>query len=589
MAQGIEYVIGVIDRATAPLRRVMDAIGSVGQRGREATASTTSGLNTVASAAENVAGRVQNVGRSIERIPQSFQRISGGIASAGSSLGKIFSGNFLANIGTNLLGKLSSMFSSAGDAVVGGLFQKQKDIAGLETFLGKDGAADLYKQIQQDAAATPFGTEGLLEVNKALVSAGLGAKEARADTLALANAISAVGGGNAELSRMAANMQQIKTVGVATAMDIKQFGMTGINIYQILADATGKSIDQVKEMDVSYELLSKALQKAGAEGGVYFGAMDRYSKTLPGMWDAFTEGLTATATQLGEKFEPAIGAIMGLIVGVGDNIGGWLNKAQPVFDWINEVILSITDGTNVWLGILDPIRGLFESIAPFLAWIFEGVAGILDGTSEWFEWLNMVGDLVGYILGVAGRIYESVFAIIMSAVEWVKQSELLKDVFSAISTVVQWIANLIGKLVEGLRVLWDNVIRPILDGIEKAYRWIKEMLGGTVEVAVTTTGGLPTITTGSNDGKLKETVATQVSKATKADKSAKSGAASAGKSGAKGVNSGGSRPTTYNITIHKLQDKIEIHATTTSEGGKRAADEVANELVEALISLDGKK
>ena len=58
---------------------------------------------------------------------------------------------------------------------------------------------------------------------------------------------------------MAANMQQIKTVGKATAMDIRQFGIAGINIYEMLHRSTGKSIEQVKEMDVSYEDLSKAM------------------------------------------------------------------------------------------------------------------------------------------------------------------------------------------------------------------------------------------------------------------------------------------------------------------------------------------
>ena len=39
-----------------------------------------------------------------------------------------------------------------------------------------------------------------------------------------------------------------------------------------------KNINQVKDMDVSYEVLSAALAKASSAGGMYAGALDAQSK-----------------------------------------------------------------------------------------------------------------------------------------------------------------------------------------------------------------------------------------------------------------------------------------------------------------------
>jgi tape measure domain-containing protein len=131
----------------------------------------------------------------------------------------------------------------------------------------------MFAQIRADALTSPFGVDELATANTMLVSAGLSADQARGDILALSNAVAYAGKGNDELIRMSANMQQIKNIGKASALDIKQFGYAGINIYGALAKATGKSTEEVKGMEVSYELLSKSLRIASEEGGSFYGGL----------------------------------------------------------------------------------------------------------------------------------------------------------------------------------------------------------------------------------------------------------------------------------------------------------------------------
>lgn len=190
----------------------------------------------------------------------------------GESLRRV--GEFAAAIGLARLA--SEVFAFGKSAIQAGFdtarFYENAQI-GFTTLLGSAQKANtVINQIKKDALATPLDAQSLVEANKLLLSTGMNAEEARRVILNLGKAVVATGGGNAELSRMAVNLQQVKNVGEATALDIKQFAFAGINIYQLLADATGKNVSEVKNMKVSYELLSKALNMAGEGSGKFANA-----------------------------------------------------------------------------------------------------------------------------------------------------------------------------------------------------------------------------------------------------------------------------------------------------------------------------
>ncbi len=233
---------------------------------------------------------------------------AGGSGSGGLGIGGVAVGSVIGNLATQAIGAVTGGIGSA----IAGSMQKEMDIAGMSTFIGKKGATDAYSNIQKDAEATPFDTASLLQVNRSLISAGVNAKSARTDSMNLANAIVAVGGSNDTLTRMAANLQQIKTVGKATAMDVRQFGIAGINVYEMLARSTGKSIDQVKEMDVTYEQLSEAMSMAAGKGGIYENALNNAMNTQAGKWSNLKESITNRLIAIGDAFAPITMKVMDL-------------------------------------------------------------------------------------------------------------------------------------------------------------------------------------------------------------------------------------------------------------------------------------
>lgn len=171
-------------------------------------------------------------------------------------------------------------------------------------------AVDTLEKIKEDAARTPFDTSGLVKANELLISAGVSAEDSRQTILALGDAVSATGGGNEELSRMAQNLQQIKNAGEATSADIKQFAYAGIDVYGILADYTGKSTAEVQNMKISYELLTSALQAATEEGGRYYNSMNTQSETMNGKLSTLKDNATQLAGLMTEKLTQSVGKVI---------------------------------------------------------------------------------------------------------------------------------------------------------------------------------------------------------------------------------------------------------------------------------------
>lgn len=216
--------------------------------------------------------------------------------------------NMLTSLGTKAVG-LAKGFVEMGISYNA---QIEKYTTGFTNMLGSAQAAqEAMQAIQEDAARTPFDVASLTQANQLLISAGENAAYSRKVINALGDAVSATGGSSAELSRMAANLQQIANVGKAATIDIKQFAYAGINIYQILADYTGKSVQEVQNMTISYDLLSQALIAASEEGGRYYNAMDTQSQTMNGRISTLKDNVSQLAGLMTGDLSSGIGVVIG--------------------------------------------------------------------------------------------------------------------------------------------------------------------------------------------------------------------------------------------------------------------------------------
>jgi tape measure domain-containing protein len=302
-----------------------------------------------------------------------------GDAASGSSkslAGAIAQGTVMAGIFSKLG---SAALSAAKGFIQSGIdynAQIESYTVGFTNMLGSaEAAQQAIDQIQQDAARTPFSVEALTQANQLLIGAGENATYAEKTIMALGNAVSATGGSNAELSRMAANLQQIANVGKASAIDIKQFAYAGINIYGLLADYTGKSTAEVQKMTISYDLLTQALQAASEEGGRYYGSMDTQSQTMNGRVSTLQDNVKQLAGLLTGDLSSGVGVIIG-------NLNDLIVKAQEAYK---------TDG---WIGLAGAITGLTEPIN-------TAKNAFKDFASKSTTWLDQLSYKLNRFLGKA--------------------------------------------------------------------------------------------------------------------------------------------------------------------------------------------
>lgn len=232
-------------------------------------------------------------------------------ASGKSLAGAIAQGTVMASVFSKLG---SAALSAAEGFIASGIeynAQIEKYTTGFTNMLGSaEAAQQVMSQIQEDAAKTPFDVASLTQANQYLISAGENASYARNTIMALGDAVSATGGGNDELNRMAQNLQQIANTGKATAADIKQFAYAGIDVYGILADYTGKSTAEVQNMTISYDLLTQALQAASEEGGRYYNAMDTQSQTMNGRVSTLKDNVSQLAGLMTGDLSSGIGQVV---------------------------------------------------------------------------------------------------------------------------------------------------------------------------------------------------------------------------------------------------------------------------------------
>ena len=261
-------------------------------------------------------------------------------ASGKSLAGAIAQGTVMASV----FSKLSSAALSAAEGFISSGIeynaQIEKYTTGFTNMLGSaEAAQQVMSQIQEDAAKTPFDVESLTKANQYLISAGENASYARNTIMALGDAVSATGGGNDELNRMAQNLQQIANTGKATAVDIKQFAYAGIDVYGILADYTGKSTAEVQKMTISYDLLTQALQAASEEGGRYYNSMDTQSQTMNGRVSTLKDNVKQLAGLLAGDLSSGIGVAIGKL---------------------NDMVVAAQEAYKLdgWSGLIGKITGL---------------------------------------------------------------------------------------------------------------------------------------------------------------------------------------------------------------------------------------
>lgn len=391
--------------------------------------------------------------------------------------------------------------------------QMEKYQTALTTLTGSSKEASrIMEQIKQDAAKTPFDVAGLTQANQLLLSTGLDAGEARETILALGNAIAATGGGDEELSRMAVNLQQIKNLGYASSLDIKQFAYAGVDVYGLLADYLGITKEEASQLKVTWDDLNGALIQASKEGGKYFGAMDKQSETFNGKISNLKDSIGVLTGELAVALMPILDKLISIVNSAIEKF----NELDPQTQKIVSIVLLTIAALGPLLIILGTlitsigtIIGVVTAAIPVIAAIVAAInlpviaiaaviaAIVLLWTKcEWFR--DAVKKVVDFLWNVIKAKVDLVISIFNTLVSFVKSlvsifSNIVNsiiNVFNQLPTkarnIITNFKNTITSIISGTNwaSLGSNIIRGICDGFGRIGSYISRKVNEVKEQVI---------------------------------------------------------------------------------------------------------
>jgi hypothetical protein len=222
------------------------------------------------------------------------------------------------------------------------------------------------------------------------------------------------------------------------------------------------------------------------------------------------------------------------------------------------------------------IEGIVKPVSDGVQKIVDYIKGVGTQTGGWLDYVSQIKELfVGHVLPTVSRVWETVWDIVGKVGQWLSNSVLIKDIFGILTGFTGKMYDAIAWIADKIKWLFDNVIMPMLDKIEKAYKWIKELTGngsmvqvrtGTFSIAPPKIPGTPDNTGGGTGG----------------NGGAGGGRGNSGSKTANNISTGGSKTTHVTFNLGNLVHTMNVTAATVKESAEKIRDIVQDEMVRGL-------
>lgn len=238
-----------------------------------------------------------------------------GEAGAGASgFNRILQNAFSVTLGMGFFDMIKSGFNYAKEAAFEFNSSLQQNTIAFTTLMGSAEKANDYIQwMMEYASKTPFEFQDLAEGSRLLMAFGFEAEKIPSMLEAIGNAASGLGmKGSEGLNRIGLQLGQINTLGKASYQDLKQLAQAGIPVWDILAEAIGKTTGEIQEMATkgllpAQETIDVLIAGMNERFG---GMMEQQSKTWQGLTSSIKDNLSiAFGTMTEGVFQEASGML----------------------------------------------------------------------------------------------------------------------------------------------------------------------------------------------------------------------------------------------------------------------------------------
>lgn len=255
-----------------------------------------------------------------QKAESGFKRVSTAIGDARQKLDKL-------NFGFHGLGsKLAGLGLSIGAVDIGRRIinagGNEEDILARLEFALKDRgkAIAMNSELKAFARRTPIPIQDMRQ-QAAMLAPVFGDQTMKYFKM-LGDVVSGSGG---DFGNIAYNFAQIKSMGRTYGIDLRQFAMQNIPIWQELAKVLNVPVEKMEEISTSgkitFDVVAKAFENMTKEGGIYFGAMEARAHTFRGQWQIIGNKMQEIWVKFFEKARPYL-----------QQFSDWVEKQIESFD-----------------------------------------------------------------------------------------------------------------------------------------------------------------------------------------------------------------------------------------------------------------
>lgn len=384
---------------------------------------------------------------------------------------------------------------------------EQTSRAAFKTILGSTEAANkMMDDLMAFAKQSPFPRQAFIEATRQMLGFGFAAKDVIPTLGIIEDAVAAMGGGAEEISTIVDVFSKIQSQGKVMSDDLNRLSAVGINGFEMLADAAGVSVDDIRKA-IETGSVDAETAIAGLTAGMeenFAGAAEGVKSTWTGATDSLSAAWRDFSSLLVSPFiDPRGGGLAiewannladGIRTGqeelkkLGDafSTGGWAGFQDQLSEsadmlgewWSNELAPKIEEGWNTALDVS-------------VAWWDEHGVELLDAVGAWWE----SEDVSGFL---GQRIGEAMGAAI--AVAAVTAAEAIPAAMGRLfgadgwqAAINTWIPTFGGMMTDGLLRafsqmivdVWDGafelgrgIITGVISGIGDAFGWLGKVLIG---------------------------------------------------------------------------------------------------------------
>ena len=382
-------------------------------------------------------------------------------------------------LGSVFTGMASGILNMGIASVQAAAQMRQYEIAFQTMLKSAEAGTQMLRDLQQFAAETPFDVPGVVSAGQQLMAFGFKAEEIIPMLTNLGDAASGLGLGTEGVSRLAYALGQMQTSGKLNAQDMMQLTSAGISAWDMLAQAAGKTVAEMKDLCSKGAIDSKAAVQTIVAGmnDQFDGMMAKTSDEVSGLLANIEETAGNTSAAVGKYLTEAFN-IKGILKDVSDRLGEFQQKMQTATEQGKSM------GDVIKECVPAPVIAAIGAFAAVLAVVSVAAVATLGAVLGLTAGIVAIGAAIGAVAALVVTYWDEIVDAVNIAVQAILDTVVIigTAITEAVLGVVNWIVGAIGDMWADITGDQDNwfskfssmlgdAIKEVEDFAKKAIDW----------------------------------------------------------------------------------------------------------------------